>query len=350
MADTDSVWQQEPTLTFSGFTDIYYVYDFNKPKGAFRQDFLFNHNRHNTVNLNLGFIKIAIKHPKYRGNFALQSGTYANDNYAAEPGLLKNIFQANIGLSLNKKNTLWFDAGIMPSHIGFEDAVSVNNMTLTRSLLAENSPYFLTGGKVTFNPNKKWKIVGWIGNGWQRIARVNGNSLLSTGSQLTYSASEKVTLNWSTFVGTDDPDITRRMLYFNNVYGKFKLSEKLKLIAGFDIGARQTAKNSTSYHSWYSPIIIGQYAISNRFKTAIRLEYYSDEFGVIIPLKTTNGFHTTGLSVNIDYMPVKNIVCRLEGRWLNSRYNVFEAPNSLSNNNVIVAASIALQFSEVLKK
>jgi hypothetical protein len=52
---------------------------------------------------------------------------------------LKNIYEANVGISLNKKNNLWVDAGVMPSHIGFESAISMDNWYLTRSLLAENS-------------------------------------------------------------------------------------------------------------------------------------------------------------------------------------------------------------------
>ncbi len=153
LAQRDSTWQQNPRLNISGFADVFYVYDFNQPQGTERQAFLFNHNRHNEFNLNLGLVKLDVDHSKYRANFALQTGTYANDNYAAEPGLLKNIFEANIGISLNNKNNLWLDAGVLPSHIGFESAISMDNMTLSRSLSAENSPYFLTGAKLTFNPN-----------------------------------------------------------------------------------------------------------------------------------------------------------------------------------------------------
>jgi hypothetical protein len=70
---------------------------------------------------------------------AFHAGTDSNDHYANEPGLLKNIYEANVGISLNKKNNLWVDAGVMPSHIGFESAISMDNWYLTRSLLAENS-------------------------------------------------------------------------------------------------------------------------------------------------------------------------------------------------------------------
>jgi hypothetical protein len=129
-AQNDSIWHQKPTLTISGFADVFYVYDFNQTLGTERQPFLFNHNRHNEFNLNLGFVKLGLEHSKYEANLALQTGTYANDNYAAEPGLLKNIFEANVGVSLNKKNNLWINAGVFASHIGFESAISTDNWTM----------------------------------------------------------------------------------------------------------------------------------------------------------------------------------------------------------------------------
>lgn len=344
----NSAWQQIPQLNISGFLDVFYVYDFNQPQGTERQAFLFNHNRHNEFNLNLGLIKFGLDHSKYRANFAMQAGTYANDNYVAEPGILKNIFEANVGLSLNKKNNLWIDAGVFASHIGFESAISMDNMTLTRSLLAENSPYFLSGAKLTFNPNDKWEIAGLIVNGWQRIQRLEGNSLPSFGTQVNFSPTEKVTLNWSTFIGTDDPDNTRRMRYFNNFYGQFQLSNKFDLIAGLDIGAQQRAKGSSTYDIWFSPVMIGQYRINKAWKIAIRAEYYQDETGVIIPTNTPNGFKTTGLSLNLDYSPIQNIFCRLEGRWLNSSDEIFEIKSAFSNSNFIIATSIAVRFSKTI--
>lgn len=350
LAQNDTTWQEKPQLKITGFGDVFYVYDFNQPQGTERQPFLFNHNRHNEFNLNLGFIKLGLEQNKYRANLALQTGTYVNDNYSAEPGLLKIIHEANVGISLNKKNTLWLDAGVLPSHIGFESAISIDNWTMTRSILAENSPYFLSGAKITFNANEKWEIAGLILNGWQRIQRLQGNSLPSLGTQVNYSSTENITLNWSTFIGTDDPDTTRRMRFFNNLYGQFQLSRRFSLIAGFDIGTQQRTKNSSVYDAWLSPVIIGQFTINQNWKTAIRAEYYKDDTGIIIPTGTINGFKTTGLSFNFDYSPTQNIACRLEGRWLNSQDNIFETKTEPTNNNFTIGTSIAIKFSETLKK
>ena len=339
-------WNQIPNINIYGFVDIYYVYDFNKPVTDYRQPFFYNHNRHNEFNLNLGLIGLQLEHPKYRANLSIQTGTYANDNYAAEPGVLKNVHEAVVGISLNKENNLWLDAGIMGSHLGFESAVSIDNLTLTRSLAAENSPYFLTGAKLTFNPNNKWEIVATVCNGWQRIQRVQNNSLLSFGTQIKYSPSEQFVLNWSTFVGTDDPDSTRRMRIFNNFYSTFNLSEDISLITGFDIGVQQRTKGSSEYDAWLSPVIIAQYSLNQNWKTAFRAEYYKDKTGIIIPTKTENGFETTGFSVNCDYLPVPNLALRMEGRWLISRDEIFETHNGFSDQDFFIAASISIKIVE----
>jgi hypothetical protein len=339
-------WKSEPAISLSGNIDVFYVYDFNKPSTKSRQSFLYSYNRHNEFNLNQGMVKLNVAHAKYRGNFALHAGTYVQDNYAAEPRLLQNIFEANVGLTLNKKSNLWIDAGIFSSHIGFESAIASDNLTLTRSLLAENSPYFLAGAKLSYLPNENWELTTLIVNGWQRIQRVEGNSLPSFGTQVVYKPSSKAKFNWSTFIGTDNPDSTRCMRYFSNLYGQFQATEKLQLIAGFDIGMQQSFKGSSSYKYWMSPVFIAQFAFNERWKSAIRAEYYQDKAGIIIPKTSLNGFQTTGLSLNVDYAPISLLLCRIEGRWMHSKDDIFANKASFSRNNFIIGASVALKFSK----
>ena len=339
-----SAWGQKPEVSYSGYVDIFYAYDFNEPKTNYRQPFFYNHNRHNEFNLNIGLIKITAKHLKYRANIALQAGTYVMDNYAAEPTALQHIYEGNAGLSLNKKNNLWIDAGIFGSHIGFESAISKDSWTLTRSLLAENSPYYLSGAKLTYNPNIHWELATIICNGWQRIKKVSENSLPAFCTQIKYTTADRLTINWSTFIGTDDPDSTRRMRYFNNFYVQSQPTKKFGFIAGFDIGAQQTKKDSSGYNIWFSPVIIVRYSLTDRWSTSLRAEYYHDKDGVIIATGTPNGFQTSGLSLNLDYSPVKNVAWRLEGRWLDSIDKIFPRQNKNVNDNFAIVSSIAVSF------
>jgi hypothetical protein len=114
--------KQSP-VTISGYAEAYYQYDFNNPINNNRPGFVYSHTRNNEANLNLGFIKAVYSKDNVRGNLALAAGTYMNSNYAAETGVMKNMFEANVGIKLSKKKNLWLDAGIFPSHIGFESAI-----------------------------------------------------------------------------------------------------------------------------------------------------------------------------------------------------------------------------------
>ncbi|MEM6804898.1 MAG: porin [Bacteroidota bacterium] len=349
-SQSTEAYKEAPELKLSGFLDVFYVYDFNEPQENSRQGFFYNHNRHNEFNLNLGLLKLAVEHPKYRANLALQTGTYVVDNLSAEPQALQNIFEANIGFALDKQNKLWIDAGIMPSHIGFESAVSMDNPTLTRSILAENSPFFLTGAKLTYSPNETLEFAALLVNGWQRIQRTSRNSGASFGTMIYYTPNDKTSINWSTFIGSDYPDVIRRMRYFSNLYGQFELTETLFVTLGFDIGIEENTSIFSENDIWLSPIGILQFTLSEHWKTTLRVEHYQDKAGVMISNDSRDPFQTTGLSWNLDYAPAKNINWRFEARYLNSEEPFFVGKNSETNKNFFLATSIAIKFGEVLSK
>jgi hypothetical protein len=341
-AQTDST---PPALTFSGYIETYYSYDFGKPSNHIRPAFAYSHNRHNEVNLNLGFFKAAYQKENVRANLALMAGTYANVNLAAETGVLKNIFEANVGVKISKKKNIWVDAGIFSSHIGFESAIGKDCWNLTRSLLADNSPYFETGAKISYTSNNgKWFISGLLLNGWQRIQRVDGNNTPAFGHQLTFKPNSKITLNSSSFIGNDKPDSLKQMRYFHNFYGIFQLTEKLALTTGFDIGAQQKSPNSNDFNTWYSPILIVKISPNAKNNIALRAEYYSDPNGVIISTGTPNGFKTWGYSINYDYLLRDNVMWRIEGRGFSGKDKTFEKDNVPVNTNYILTTSFAISF------
>ena len=331
------------SLTFSGYAEIYYQYDLNKPPGGDRPGYVYSHNRHNEFNLNLGFVKVGYAAEGARANLAFAAGTYVNANYAAEPGVLKNVLEANAGVKLSKKKNLWLDAGIFSSHIGFESAVSKDCWTVTRSMLADNTPYFESGAKITYTTHDgKWLLSAMALNGWQQIKRLNGNSMLSWGTQLQYKPSEKILLNYSTFLGTDKPDSARQLRFFHNFYGILTFCKKLGLIAGFDLGSEERIESGSN--TWFAPAVIVKYSLTDKWSFAGRIEYYHDKYGVMIPSGTANGFQTAGYSLNIDLIPAKNILVRLEGKTLRSKDAVFLKEGNAVRNNTSVIASLAASF------
>jgi hypothetical protein len=334
-------------LTLTGYVEAYYSHDFMAPRTAQeRPGFLYNHRRNREFNINLAFAKLAYTSDRLRGNLALQVGTYAQYNYATEQELVRNIFEANAGVKLSKTRDLWLDAGVFASHIGFESAISKDCWTLTRSILAENSPYYLSGAKLTYNsPNGQWTLLGMATNGWQRIRKVPGYSGPAFTSQVQYRPSGKLTLNWSSFLGSDRPDSLGQTRFFQNFYAIINPTGRLGVILGFDIGTDRppiigpgNQRAGSGSFVWYSPVVIARYKTTDKSYLNGRIEYYDDRNGVIIG---TPDFQTWGYSLGYDYAILPNALFRIEGKVYDSKTAIFET-NSRSNGSL--TTSLAISF------
>ena len=340
---TANAQQLDSAITISAYAEAYYSYDMAQPDNHLRPGFFYSFNRHNEVNLNMGMIKMAYAKNNVRGNFALMAGTYAQYNMAAEPELLRSVFEANAGVRLSRKKNLWLDAGILPSHIGFESAIGKDCWNLTRSIPAENSPYFEAGARLSYTTaNSKWYMAGLLLNGWQRIARPDGNNTPAFGTQLTYKPTDKATLNWSTFIGNDKPDTLRQMRYFSDLYAQLQFTERFGLQIGFDIGMEHAADGDSSA-VWISPVLIPRYRIGKKSYLAARVELYQDPDGAIIATGTEHGFNTVGYSVNFDHWMAPNVLWRIEARSLSSQDKIFaDADGAPAASNTFFTTSLCI--------
>ncbi len=337
--------KSRPAFAIDGYAEVYYNYSVNQPKNNQLPGYLYSFNRHNEISLNFGMIRATYEKDRVRGQLALMAGSYVKSNLAAEPEGLKNIYEATVGLKLSETKDWWLDAGIFSSHIGYESAVGADVWTLTRSIAAENSPYFSAGVKVSYkSPNQKWFLSGLVLNGWQRMQRVDGNQTLAFGHQVTYQPTENVRINSSSFIGSDTPDSLRQRRYFHDLYAEIKINPQLRVIAGFDVGAQQQYKHSKSYNLWYSPTLVGKYSINDQWSISVRGEYYADKKQVIIVTDTENGFQTWGYSVNLDYVVTKGVLWRMEIRNFNSKDPIFTRDDLAVQSNALVSSSLSIKF------
>ena len=333
--------QDSAAITFSGYTELYYSYDFDKPATKEKPFFIYNHKRHNEVNLNLAYAKVNYAATKVRANVALMAGNYAQYNLAAEPELLRFVYEANIGVKLSQKHNLWLDAGIMPSHIGFESAVGADCWTASRSMMAENSPYFEAGVKLSSTNKKENFFVSFLFlNGWQRIQKPAGINKPSFGLQLNYKPKENLTLNYSNFVGTDKPDSLNALRTYHNLYAIYQINKAWGFTAGFDIGSDKNA--SKKYALWYSPVVIVRRTLSRKSFINMRGEYFSDRKQVLLQTNTTKGFNNFGVSVNYDYAVTKNALLRVEGKGYFSKDKIYKEQTENNNYAVLFVMSLRL--------
>jgi hypothetical protein len=327
-------------FSFSGFVETYYAYDFNQPKADSKLPFLYNYNRHNEFNINIGLLRAKVEYDNAYAVVSLQSGTYVDDNYANED--IKYLNEAYVGLYLDSSKKQSIEVGILPSYIGFESAVTASNLTLTRSLLADNSPYFMTGIKYNYKPSEKWNFAALLTNGWQRINKPQKEVLPSFGTQIVYKSSANSTFNWSTFIGKEFNGLDFTMRYFSNLYYDQKWNAQWRTIVGFDYGLQDLSSTSNQHAIWFSPVIMAQYAINSKWQTAFRTEYYQDEENIIIASNAP--FKTLGFSLNLDYLPNSKVKIRTEARQLQSQEKVFLKNDNPTNSNFFITTSLSFEF------
>lgn len=320
-------------LGITGYAEAYYQYDFNRPSSDERPGFLYNHKRHNEFSINLAYLKAAWSSKKTRANIAFMAGDYPQYNLAAEPELLRQVLEANIGYNISDHWSV--DAGILPSHIGIESATSKDCWNLSRSLLAENSPYFETGVKVNYN-RSEWNASLLLLNGWQNIRETNSGKAI--GTQIQYRPGKKWLLNLSHFIGNEKPDsIARASRFFQNLYITYAPNSRLNAALLFDWG---TEKGK----DWLGLALLLQYLPVEKIRFGFRAEKYKDANGIIVPTRNAGGFLVNGFSLNADFVPVPALAFRAEGRYLQSPYSIFSRGNSVTQDNFSLLFSLAVRF------
>lgn len=326
-------------IDLSGYIDTYYSYDFDQPETKQKQSFLYNYNRPNEFNINIALLRATISYENIYAKLSVHAGTYVDDNYANED--IKLLNEAYLGVYLNQSKKTTLEAGILPSYIGFESATTHANLTLTRSILAENSPYFMTGIKLNHQFNDKLSLAGLVTNGWQRISKLDQNLPPAFGSQLIYKPNENNTINWSTFVGKEFYGSEIGYRYFSNLYWDTTWNSKWHSIFGFDFGIQDTSSINDKHVNWLSPVLITQYQLNSKWNLAYRIEYYQDKYNAIINLYDLP-FKTPGNSFNLDFLINSKFKFRTEAKWYHATENLFDS--GYKKDNFSITSSLSFEF------
>lgn len=333
-------------LTFYGFVDGYFGLDSKAANGNDRPGFLYSHDRQNEFTVNQGLLGMRYDDGKVRGAFGLHAGSYVTANYAAEDQVFKHLYEAYAGFRPFEK--AWLDVGIFGSHIGFESAISKDNWTLTRSVMAENSPYYEAGARLTYEVGPKLTLTGLVLNGWQNIRETN--QAKAVGTQIQWKPTDKLLINSSTFYGNEQPtDLPRRRRYFHDFYVSYAATDRLSLALVFDVGKQGNERSGAKADTWHTGAVFVRYKLAEKWTAALRGEYFNADRGVVVnsisPEAGNADFKVRGASLNFDYAPTSNVLVRVEGRALNGKTGVFARPDDPGNRNYgNLTSSIAISF------
>ena len=313
---TDSAGKSQKKWNFGVYADTYLGYLFSKPVGG-QIPYFVSSARHAEVNLNLAFIECNFQSERLRARVVPGFGTYMAANYAAEPAGMRNLLEASAGYKPFKNKNIWVDAGILGSPYTNENAISAQQLMYTRSMSAENSPYYLSGIKISTPVSPKTNLSIYLVNGWQQI--YDQNDRKSVGTQLEYRPKPSHTFTWNTYVGDERSALQpeRRLRLFTDVYWVWNSTGPWKATACAYAGV-QTAKwdpNEWSAETWWQANFILSRELTRKLSLAGRVEYFWDAQSVmVIPVLGSEGFTvgSSGLCLNIKAS--EHALFRLEGR------------------------------------
>jgi hypothetical protein len=336
------------TVSFGGFVDSYYAYDFGRPK-TFDRPFTTQAARHNEFNVNLVYVEAKVSGARVRGRLALQAGTSVQSNYSGEPtvgtvsgpDLSRFIQEAVAGYAITP--SLWVDGGIVLSHIGEESFISRDNLTYTRSLSAEFTPYYESGVKLTWQATPRLSALLTVVNGWQNISENNQDK--GVGARLDYATSGGTTLSYYNFFGNEAGSGLLRA--FSGVGLKTNLVSNFAVQWNFDYGTQQEPLGGNS--TWFSSGLIGKLQLNPNVGVSGRVERYQDPDNVIVATPDSSGFKVTTASLGLDLSPLggPRVLWRSEVRGSWAATPIFPKRNAItgtSTSNALLVTSLGLTF------
>ena len=335
------------TVSLEGYADIYYGYDFSKPRNGERAYFV-SQNRHNEVNINLAYLSLRYNSKNLRAVFTPALGTYMNANYVNERSTLRHVLEATVGVRLAKNKAIWLDAGVFSSPYTTETPVSYDQMMYTRAFAPEYVPYYLSGAKLTLPVNSKLTTYFYLLNGWQQIEDVN--RALSQGATIEYKPSNKLQLNLNLYTGNEqsvaNPNFRRRNLL--DFFALYTPTKKWSFIASAYRGsqARKDSAGNSSSGSWWQTNVSGRYSMSPTHSVAARAEYFKDPTGVmIVPVTGVPVFKCFSYSLGYNRRLSDEVLFRVEGRWFTSPNNIFLKQSATpAGNNLLLIAGLTAKF------
>ncbi len=335
-----------PKISFGAFVDGYYAYDFGRPPTidrSFAGGALFTTQpaRHNEFNINLAYVEAKLDAPRYHGRLAAQFGTSVQSNYFGEarvgqvsgPSVQQYLQEAFAGVKLGKN--LWIDGGIFFSNTGMEGFVSRDQLTYSRGLASEYSPYYSAGVRAIYTVSPTLTARLDVVNGWQNISE--NNSGKGAGVRLDYTPNASTTFSYYDLFSDE---AGTRLRTFNGVGAKVTAG-RLTLLGEADLGTQARPVGSDGHSTWYGLLGIARVQVASLVALVGRVERYADPDQVILSTGSRNvqvatpggagatvsvanpAFRGNGASIGVDVQPFSRVLFRTELRGFRNRDAVF---------------------------
>jgi hypothetical protein len=245
------------------------------------------------------------------------------------PGVWKYVQQAYLGYRVPVLDGLLIEAGIFPSHTGFERLPTRDDWTYTRAWMSDYGVYYQSGVRARLTLNDRWMFGLYLVNGWQIIGE--NNEWKTAGTQIVFRPCGCLELRWNTLAGPEPPAQTHALLsglrdtgsdwrLFSDLIMVWTPRPRWSVAATWDAGIQQRPGFEAAL--FHGGALYGRYAVlPGRLFAALRGEYYYDGTGAITGTAQT----LYGVTGTVDLRAVEHLVVKLEARYDHSDADVFEA-------------------------
>jgi len=262
-----SLSAQKDSLRFQlhGLIDGYSV--LGKSNEIGKIPYLVSSSNLNSFQINLNVMEFTLENSKWKYALSPAIGTYMQQNYAAEKGFKRWIYEMYVQRKFNRSSIA---AGVFSSPYTQETPKSGDQLSYSRSLAPEYVPYYISGLKYQRTLSSYLNLSLFAMNGWQKMNYDQFS--LSFGSLLEYKKGNwKV--NWSTYIGREKPVFakelqTRMLSEWNMQYSEGKWTIQSCAFIG--------TQGINFSRNWWQ--INTQLAFSATAKTRLygRVEYFND--------------------------------------------------------------------------
>jgi len=288
-------------LTISGYADVYYTYNFNKPVhsnglGVDNPGRIFDV-KHNTFSV--GLVQTKFVYTKNRSELVMDLVVGPNaelGNFGNVYGSMIAIKQAYFAYDVTDKLTV--TAGQFGTHVGYELIDAPLNTNYSLSYLFGNGPFYHTGLKAAYSVSDHFGVMGGIVNGWDALISFNKHKSFIAQVYISpfddldiyvnyLGGDNKNSLSFPTIGSPGAPisDSIKTPSHLFDLTATYQVSDKLKLglnaAYGFGhIGLDSTTADGYTDASWWGAALYINYTVSKKFLISLRSETFADPDGV----------------------------------------------------------------------
>jgi len=214
---------------------------------------------------------------------------------------------------------------------GAEVIESKDNLNFSRSILFGYAiPFTHTGVRASYAMEGGWNFMAGINNGWDNLKDDNKSKSIELHAHYTPSDVWNVAVQAMTGneqvdgYGSSSAQGNRTLL---DIVASFNASDALSFVLNIDSGSQENAVNGSSKAKWTGIALYGNYVVSDKWRTAVRVESFNDKDGY----RTGSVQKWKEATLTVAYTASKNVELRGEVRRDSSNVQYFAKDDGSSS-------------------